>query len=845
MWFGLGYPIARILGLVNWPALAAPPLGLAIYGVILPILYLRGIPASQACLISLTLAAPGILLATWDGLRHQWSRIHLFVLGAAFTAGTLIILPKWAAVPDFSVFQGNIGDQFWYLTNAFIMSRFDAGAIQRLEDGIIEMGFSLPRLQHALDRRPCAALMLSSFSSVLQRPILLSSYAYLASLQLCLFFATAFVVRNLFHLSKFLVLLLAIGLTISFYTQYAFDINSWSHLASISLSTLMIGLFVMQFTERSGHIAILSIRGAFLAMTACIAGLVYIYPETLPTQGALLIAMTLYLLVNTTSRTYFLRRFAPFLASGVIALLLCLLSWKMIFGILVYASGFVFDPTYTSSTTDWWKYADAYLFGYDNDPRFPWGPQTDLSLFELAPRILSLAPSFLAGGLGIYYLQPHLYIAGQLFVGAVAILCTVCLAVFWHRVVHGASKVESGVELRLLGGRLSGLFALGLVFLFGCSWLVSADPLIPVYIRVLWKGILFVCLIALILSWVRTIYRPRQSHEVRSDRILFAGTIGGLLFVGLFVLSGHYWAAGEGLIMLSPILFIAIVATILSDHEANKVAVGLALLYLIAQLGFGAYRTYAAISNPYGIHYSPPYPTDMRKQWTIWDYGRLRGEISNCASVSIDIDDLFLETFVKLVATDVGLRWSSTRPAWGRDGAMIQKQLADPECIVSTKARSIEKKRKLVWLRRDLRLLGFYGGASDQFDIVPAVPWELPAVGLSVEESWFTGYVWADGQASLQIPNNPDAPASKLSIVVDPNHVSDAQVVISVNGQTIVADILPSGTAWRKTVDLTNFANSAWLDIRIESDTSPSLGMPRTRLIRINRLTLYRESRKL
>jgi len=176
---------------------------------------------------------------------------------------------------------------------------------------------------------------------------------------------------------------------------------------------------------------------------------------------------------------------------------------------------------------------------------------------------------------------------------------------------------------------------------------------------------------------------------------------------------------------------------------------------------------------------------------------------------------------------------------------MIQKQLADPDCIVSTEARSIQKKRKLVWLRRDLRLLGFYGGASDKFDIVPAVPWELPAVGLSVEESWFTGYVWADGQASLQIPNNPDAPASKLSIVVDPNHVSDAQVVISVNGQTIVADILPSGTAWRKTVDLTNFANSTWLDIRIESDTSPSLGMPRTRLIRINRLTLYRESRKL
>ena len=109
MWFGLGYPIARILGSVSWSALAAPPLGLATYAVILPTLYLKGVPASQVCLISLSLAAPGILLATWDGFHHQWTRIHLFVLGAALTAGILIILPKWAAVPDFSVFQGNIG----------------------------------------------------------------------------------------------------------------------------------------------------------------------------------------------------------------------------------------------------------------------------------------------------------------------------------------------------------------------------------------------------------------------------------------------------------------------------------------------------------------------------------------------------------------------------------------------------------------------------------------------------------------------------------------------------------------------------------------------------------------
>ena len=159
--------------------------------------------------------------------------------------------------------------------------RFDAGAIQRLEAGIIEIGF--PHTQRALDLRPCAALMLASFSSLLQRPVLLASYAYLGALQLCLFFATAFVVRNLFQLRRFLVLLLAVGLTTSFYVQYAFDINSWSHLASISISTLMIGLFVMQFTERAGQtsFAILGVHAAFLAMTVCICRIsVYVSRNT-------------------------------------------------------------------------------------------------------------------------------------------------------------------------------------------------------------------------------------------------------------------------------------------------------------------------------------------------------------------------------------------------------------------------------------------------------------------------------------------------------------------------------------------------------------------------------------
>jgi hypothetical protein len=128
-WFGLGYPIARRLGAVQWTALAAPPIGLAIDGMLRPLVYLHGVTASVTCAICLGLAVPGIFLGLRDARRRSWSRTDTIIVIAAFAAFLLVILPKWLGSPDFSVFQGNIGDQFWYLTSAFMTSRFDAPTI--------------------------------------------------------------------------------------------------------------------------------------------------------------------------------------------------------------------------------------------------------------------------------------------------------------------------------------------------------------------------------------------------------------------------------------------------------------------------------------------------------------------------------------------------------------------------------------------------------------------------------------------------------------------------------------------------------------------------------------------
>jgi hypothetical protein len=161
-WFGLGYPIARRLGAVHWFALAAPPIGLAIHGVLTPWIYLHGFTASMTCAICLGLAGPGVFLGYRDICRRSWSRNDTIICLATLATFLLVILPKWLGSPDFSVFQGNIGDQFWFLTNAFTMARFDAGAIRRMDAGILDIGF--PHVRRALSMRPEVMLILAGFA---------------------------------------------------------------------------------------------------------------------------------------------------------------------------------------------------------------------------------------------------------------------------------------------------------------------------------------------------------------------------------------------------------------------------------------------------------------------------------------------------------------------------------------------------------------------------------------------------------------------------------------------------------------------------------------------------------
>jgi hypothetical protein len=133
-------------------------------------------------------------------------------------------------------------------------------------------------------------------------------------------------------------------------------------------------------------------------------------------------------------------------------------------------------------------------------------------------------------------------------------------------------------------------------------------------------------------------------------------------------------------------------------------------------------------------------------------------------------------------------------------------------------------------------MLDFYRGRSDRLDAVPVLPWELQTRGIAIEEAWPR----TDGHAQLHFPNNPRIPAKELEIVINSENPRNARITFLINDRVMANDMLQIEQGWRRTIDLREFANAAWLDIGIDSDSFVPKGDTRTRGVRIDRLSLTR-----
>jgi hypothetical protein len=235
---------------------------------------------------------------------------------------------------------------------------------------------------------------------------------------------------------------------------------------------------------------------------------------------------------------------------------------------------------------------------------------------------------------------------------------------------------------------VSGLF--GLYFL-------DPSPALPLALRVLWRLVLFAGLAALLICGAREllICLRRGLGERRGRLALW--TLLALPTPLPLILMGKLWAGGKAISMIGPFLFLLAAAPLLipglgvpAGAAGRRWRALPAALYVAAQLGFGLARPLAA-AHPDGIHFaSPPYPSvQVAKYKTAlsWDLGSRDTELEQCRRIAVDVENPFLDRYVQLHLSELGVIWWSLRPlnsyfAIGAELGSMRPQ-GVPDCLVT------------------------------------------------------------------------------------------------------------------------------------------------------------------
>src|SRR5262249_27368783 len=533
--------------------------------------------------------------------------------------------------------------------------------------------------------------------------------------------------------------------------------------------------------------------GFFCSMLICFAGFLYIYPEILPLVIVISAPILLWQFCYSMDRRFMYRRLMLLGLAASSGIALCTFAWQMTFGSLIDGVHFVTSEYYAQ---DWWKFFQAYLFGYDNNPD---------TAFNF-PALLSQSPDRALYNVlsvfifGLYFLQfdSSVSLLSLTVVGLLASLTWLCAfwlgGLFWNRSDPSKVMLVTGV---LCGGFLScSLAALALFF-------ASDNEAIPIHasVRFLWKVILCLLLAWLIAQCAGGLVRDSKSRRV--DRVLWCSVLCGLGFVALFIFLSRFWAVGKGLIALSPLLFVSFVGSgLVAGLYRAGIKLGM-LIYTGTQISFGIYRSYAAMQNPFGVHYSAPYPTATFQKLTYrWDYYGLRRALTGCSHVEVDLEGFDHSIFVKMALIDAGVQWSAPLPvAQARreeaEGPIV-KQINKPDCVATTEVRAIQPWHNIIWLRWDDRIMRFFNGETNRLDVVPNVPLGLETEGLAADESRMVGVAWTNGHAIVRVPNNPAKPVRRLTVTVSPERLPpEIQLRVLINGRLVLDELVSRSSDWQ------------------------------------------------
>lgn len=700
--------------------LPSPVIGACVLSIAVTTLYRWGIPPYVATL-SLTAISVAIAGAYIFRNRGTFSVIGAFTSTIAerclcvVVIAVLILLPHYLGGEQFAIFQGNRHDTVNYLSGAFGFANYSYAYLSNFNVAA-EPAAGLAEAANMLSARPTVALLYASIYKVFSRDFLSNAYEYCLVGQLNFYFAFLYLSVSVFSRRERLAQLASVAFCVGFFGQYILDINAWSELFAVPMMVVLLTDYCR---------ALLMLSQSFNDNSCEL--LQPLEKTGLPPvdQRATLMFLFVRLPIVAAGMIYVYPEIAPVAGLGCAAALIfrifedvlrsrsrivlkVLVANALIaFLVLILVSGywkgtlgFLLHQLEMASEANvkWHYFFQAYLFG---------GGEEVVERIKLSVQLdylfyvfLAAPANFLAGIFGLYFLQ---------------------LRGVWTRAPNP----------------LYCLWAIALLVWFGTVILGVA-------------------------SSARSEFRNRNKPARNSLICLVA--IGALatsiIPIGLLA-KGQYWAAGKGLSMISPFIFLGLILPVMVRHTHRKVFALLSLV-IAGHLLFGVYRPIIVAYRADGSHFQYPYPSlsAVYKTSVEWDISRYEEDLGKCALVRVDIREPFLERVVQNYLMEKKILWFSPNPQKGyygqgadlpqRDAPHGQKQ----DCTITTDAGSDPNSEGVIvldpkhTLKRERILNAEQSlGVGSGLERILGQGWSQP-------ESWG---VWTDGvRAQLLLPLKPE-----------------------------------------------------------------------------------------
>jgi hypothetical protein len=646
-------------------ALPSPIIGTCVLSILTTILYRWDVPVHITMLCATAISSATVLaFPLW--IRGAYgtdasNRVDIIIRTVCFLVVIVLILsPHYLGVERFAVFQGNRHDAVNYLTGAFGFANYTYSYLKSLDVGT-ESAAGLLSASQMLGERPSVSLLYAAFNKLFSDDFLSNAYEYCSIGQLNFYFAFLYFVLAIFPNRQRVAHIASAAFAVGFFGQYIFDINAWSELFAVPVllvfftdycRSLLFSQAADDFGDREAQVAGDDVKELRMRRHA---KSVFIFLR-LPVSSAGLfflypeispvagVACGGALMFTVASDVMHGNRNAVMKAMRTSAVLAVL--------ILLIASGywngtakfFLKQLHMATAVKVNWQYA-FQAYLLGGGPEVSHQINSATGSDYLFYALIAAPGTFLAGFMGLYFLQPQ----------------------------HIWTKPWDFLHL---------FISLGL--LLGFVTIVS--------------GVVFA-------------FRDEFSNRMKRKSLFRLLAVGAFLTfiipVGLFF-KGQYWAAGKGLSMLCPFVFVALILPILTQR-GNRLILALVWMAVCGHVLFGVSRPIVVASRGDGTGFGYPYPSmaAVYKAGVDWEIMRYGSDIEKCSLVKIDIHEPFLERIVENFVMEKKIAWFSPNQQWSYYGELVKLPARNPpegkqeDCQIITKSDAGSREKNTIVLDRE------------------------------------------------------------------------------------------------------------------------------------------------